>query len=127
MIPIGHAPPTISQNPAGVKIAGLFYFQRPFPHRIIIPRKQEMHCLAVGAPLLRRQAARLASYKLRDVKILLASHAHADYVAGHVLLAELTGAHVFGRRGDDGVINSGGDGRTSTPIAAGVVCGQSSA
>ena len=48
---------------------------------------------------------------MRDVKILLASHAHSDHVAGHALLKELTGAKVFVMRGDDDVISSGGQGQ----------------
>jgi metallo-beta-lactamase class B len=50
-------------------------------------------------------------FKMRDVKILLASHAHSDHVAGHALAKELTGAKVFVMRGDDEVIASGGKGQ----------------
>src|SRR5690349_12373248 len=31
-------------------------------------------------------------FKMGDIKILLASHAHSDHVAGHALARELTGA-----------------------------------
>ncbi len=50
-------------------------------------------------------------FKMTDVKILLASHAHADHVAGHAKLRELTGAKVFVMRGDHEVIASGGQGQ----------------
>ena len=50
-------------------------------------------------------------FKLRDIKVLLASHAHADHVAGHALVKELTGAQVCVMRGDDAVIASGGEGQ----------------
>jgi metallo-beta-lactamase class B len=50
-------------------------------------------------------------FKFRDVKILLASHAHSDHVAGHALLQERTGAKVFVMRGDHAVIASGGVGQ----------------
>jgi metallo-beta-lactamase class B len=48
---------------------------------------------------------------MRDVKILLASHAHSDHVAGHARMRELTGAKVYVMRGDDDVIRSGGKGQ----------------
>ena len=50
-------------------------------------------------------------FKMRDIKILLASHAHSDHVAGHALAKELTGAKVYVMRGDDTVISSGGEGQ----------------
>ena len=61
-------------------------------------------------PLIRASVESLG-FKLRDVQILLESHAHSDHVAGHALLQELTGAKVFVMRGDDGVIASGGVGQ----------------
>jgi metallo-beta-lactamase class B len=61
-------------------------------------------------PLI-RVAVESLGFKLRDVKILLASHAHSDHVAGHALLKELTGAKVYVMRGDDGAITSGGEGQ----------------
>lgn len=61
-------------------------------------------------PLIRVSVESLG-FKLRDVKILLASHAHSDHVAGHALLQDLTGAKVFVMRGDEKVIESGGEGQ----------------
>ena len=61
-------------------------------------------------PLIRASVESLG-FQVRDVKILLASHAHSDHVAGHALLKELTGAKVFVMRGDDNVISSGGVGQ----------------
>lgn len=61
-------------------------------------------------PLIRASVESLG-FKMRDVKIILESHAHSDHVAGHTLLKELTGAKVFVMRGDDGVIASGGKGQ----------------
>jgi len=48
---------------------------------------------------------------MTDVKILLASHAHSDHVAGHALLQKATGAKVYVMRGDNEVIASGGVGQ----------------
>jgi metallo-beta-lactamase class B len=61
-------------------------------------------------PLIRKSVESLG-FKMADVKILLASHAHSDHVAGHALLHELTGAKVYVMRGDDKVIASGGEGQ----------------
>src|SRR6187401_414741 len=58
-----------------------------------------------------RGAVESLGFKMRDVKYLLASHAHSDHVAGHALLKELTGAKVLVMKGDDDVISSGGVGQ----------------
>src|SRR5437588_8491870 len=39
-------------------------------------------------------------FKMTDVKILLASHAHSDHVAGHALLQKKTGARINVMSGD---------------------------
>src|SRR5436305_5015106 len=56
-------------------------------------------------PLIQKSIESLGS-KMRDVKVLLASHAHSDHVAGHARMRELTGAKVYVMRGDDDVIAS---------------------
>jgi len=61
-------------------------------------------------PLI-RVAVESLGFKMRDVKILLASHAHSDHVAGHALLQEMTGAKVYVMRGDEQVITAGGEGQ----------------
>ena len=61
-------------------------------------------------PLIRGSVEALG-FKMRDIKIILASHAHSDHVAGHSLAQELTGAKVFVMQGDDDVIASGGKGQ----------------
>jgi metallo-beta-lactamase class B len=48
---------------------------------------------------------------MADIRVLLASHAHSDHVAGHARMRELTGAKVYVMRGDDTVIASGGNGQ----------------
>src|SRR6187401_718744 len=58
-------------------------------------------------PLIQSSVESLG-FKMTDVKIILASHAHADHVAGHAKLKELTGGKVFVMRGDHAVIASGG-------------------
>jgi CubicO group peptidase (beta-lactamase class C family)/glyoxylase-like metal-dependent hydrolase (beta-lactamase superfamily II) len=61
-------------------------------------------------PLIQKSVESLG-FKMTDVKILLASHAHSDHVAGHALLQKVTGAKVFVMKGDDDVIASGGKGQ----------------
>ena len=61
-------------------------------------------------PLIQKSVESLG-FKMTDVKILLASHAHSDHVAGHALLQKVTGAKVYVMRGDDQVIASGGKGQ----------------
>src|SRR5262245_17145869 len=61
-------------------------------------------------PLI-RIAVESLGFKLRDVKVVLASHAHSDHVAGHALLKELTGGEVYVMRGDEKIIASGGEGQ----------------
>lgn len=61
-------------------------------------------------PLIRASVEKLG-FKMTDIKVLLASHAHSDHVAGHARLQEATGAKVFVMKGDDGVIRSGGEGQ----------------
>src|SRR4051812_49866209 len=45
-------------------------------------------------PLIQKSVESLG-FKMTDVKILLASHAHSDHVAGHADLQRATGARVF--------------------------------
>lgn len=61
-------------------------------------------------PLIKASVESLG-FKMTDVKILLASHAHSDHVAGHALAKEVTGAKVYVMAGDDEVIASGGKGQ----------------
>src|SRR4051794_1720283 len=61
-------------------------------------------------PLIQKSVESLG-FRMRDIKVLLASHAHSDHVAGHARMRELTGAKVYVMRGDDDVIRSGGKGQ----------------
>ena len=60
-------------------------------------------------PIIRDGVEKLG-FKFTDIKILLASHAHNDHVAGHAQIQKLTGAKVFVMEGDDTVTASGGVG-----------------
>src|SRR5690349_16249053 len=50
-------------------------------------------------PLI-RGAVESLGFKMKDIKFLLASHAHSDHVAGHAKMRELTGAQVLVMKGD---------------------------
>jgi metallo-beta-lactamase class B len=47
-------------------------------------------------------------FNVRDVKIILSSHAHHDHVGGHALLKEVTGATMMASEKDKEVIETGG-------------------
>jgi metallo-beta-lactamase class B len=61
-------------------------------------------------PLIRASVEKLG-FQMKDVKYLLASHAHSDHVASHANLKELTGAKVLVMKGDATVIAEGGKGQ----------------
>src|SRR4030095_9300700 len=61
-------------------------------------------------PLIKKSVESLR-FEMTDVKILLASHAQHDHVAGHGPMRTLTWANVFVMRGADQVIASGGKGQ----------------
>ncbi len=60
-------------------------------------------------PLIRKAVESLG-FKFSDVKILFTSHAHGDHAEGTALVKELTGAKIMVMRGDEGIIESGGQG-----------------
>ena len=60
-------------------------------------------------PIIRSGVEKLG-FRMRDVKILLASHAHNDHVAGLAMLQSLTGAKVMIMEPDAGIVSTGGKG-----------------
>jgi len=60
------------------------------------------------APIVRAGVEKLG-FQMRDIKIMISGHAHADHVAGHALVREMTGgARVLASAADAPVIESGG-------------------
>lgn len=55
-----------------------------------------------------RESIEELGFKMRDIKILLNSHAHIDHVGGHKLMQELTGAKIYISAPDAGVVEDGG-------------------
>ncbi len=88
----------------GSKALAIYLITTPDGHVLINSGFEET------VPLIRSSVESLG-FKMRDVKILLESHAHSDHVAGHALLQKVTGARVYVMRGDHSVIASGGQGQ----------------
>ena len=61
-------------------------------------------------PLI-RGAVESLGFQMKDIKYLLASHAHSDHVAGHAKMRDITGAKVLVMKGDDDVVAAGGKGQ----------------
>jgi len=63
---------------------------------------------AASVPFIRASVEKLG-FRLADVKILLAGHAHFDHVGGHAELKRLTGAQVVAMDADREGLESGTD------------------
>lgn len=73
---------------------------------------------AETAPIIEANVRKLG-FRLEDVKLILASHAHVDHVGGHAALRERTGARVLVSEGDAEAVRTGG--RVSDPGGGGYV------
>lgn len=62
---------------------------------------------AETAPIIEANVRRLG-FRLEDVKLILASHAHVDHVGGHAALRAKTGALVLVSEGDAEAVRTGG-------------------
>jgi metallo-beta-lactamase class B len=58
-------------------------------------------------PLIRASVEKLG-FQVKDIKVLLSSHAHADHVGGHAVMQELTGAQVVASERDGALLARGG-------------------
>jgi metallo-beta-lactamase class B len=63
--------------------------------------------LQESSPIVRANIESLG-FNLKDVKIMLASHAHFDHVAGHADMKAATGAKVYAMKADAEIMESGG-------------------
>ena len=63
--------------------------------------------LEESAPQVRANIEALG-FKLKDIKIMLSSHAHFDHVAGHAAMKAATGAKVYAMKADAEILESGG-------------------
>lgn len=60
-----------------------------------------------SAPIVRANIESLG-FALKDVKIMISSHAHFDHVAGHADMKAATGAQVYAMKADVEILESGG-------------------
>ena len=60
-----------------------------------------------SAPIIRANIEALG-FALKDIKIMLSSHAHFDHVAGHADMKAATGAKVYATKADAEIMESGG-------------------
>ncbi len=60
-----------------------------------------------SAPIVRANIEALG-FALKDIKIMLSSHAHFDHVAGHADMKAATGAKVYATKADAEILVSGG-------------------
>jgi metallo-beta-lactamase class B len=58
-------------------------------------------------PLIRANVEKLG-FQVKDIKVLLSSHGHADHVGGHAAMQEATGAQVMASERDSALMARGG-------------------
>ncbi len=64
-------------------------------------------CFEDSVPQICRNVERLG-FKVRDIKLLLSSHAHADHTAGHASMKQATGARIVASAADARLLETGG-------------------
>ena len=64
-------------------------------------------------PIVRDSIEKLG-FELKDIKLLLSSHAHNDHVGGHALIQKLSGASILASEADAPAIATGG--RANGPV-----------
>lgn len=109
------------QRPAEpFRIAGNLYYVGANDVTAFLLTGPEGHVLIDGgypgtAPLIMASIARLG-FDIRDVKVLLNSHAHLDHAGGLAALQQASGAELWVSEGDADQIASGGDSPALGPI-----------
>ncbi len=97
-----------------VKIAGNIYYVGAAGISSFLITTSEGHILLDSGTeetvAVIRAGVEKLGFRFRDVKVLLASHAHIDHVGGHALVKELTAARIMAMSGDAAVIEGGGKG-----------------
>ncbi len=111
----GNSPPEWSKPfPAHHVIANIYYVGSADLASFLITTPQGLILINSGfeqtVPIIREGTEKLG-FRFGDIKILLASHAHGDHVAGHAMVKELTGARVLVMEGDAEVIAGGRSGK----------------
>jgi len=110
-------PPPIMQSNwsdpyAPFRIAGNLYYVGTYDLACYLITTPEGHVLintglAASVPMIREHIEALG-FKLTDIKIMLATHAHYDHVAGFAEIKKLTGARIMMNENDAPVLADGG-------------------
>ena len=110
-------PPPIMQSNwsdpyAPFRIAGNLYYVGTYDLACYLITTPEGHVLintglAASVPMIREHIEALC-FKLTDIKIMLATHAHYDHVAGFAEIKKLTGAKIMMNENDAPVLADGG-------------------
>jgi metallo-beta-lactamase class B len=112
----GRAPRAQAQNqtppPEGFRVIGNIYWvggeygsyliTTPQGHILHDTGTSEMHDVIV------RNVQKLG-FQVKDIKMLISSHAHFDHVQGHAAMKKVTGAQVIALGGDAAALESGRD------------------
>lgn len=98
----------------GHKVVGNLYYVGSQQYSSYLISTPQGHILINASfpetvPLIKASIESLG-FKFQDVKILLTSHAHGDHVAGTAKLREFTAARIYVMDGDQGIVESGGQG-----------------
>ena len=134
-------PPPIMQSNwsdpyAPFRIAGNLYYVGTYDLACYLITTPQGHILintglAASVPMIREHIETLG-FKLEDIKVMLATHAHYDHVAGFAELKKLTGAKIMINENDAPVLADGGEsdyvfgskGPTFAPVKADVLLGE---
>src|SRR5215813_4241286 len=81
---------------------GSYLITTPQGHILLDTGVSEMHDVIVSN-------VKKLGFKVEDIKIMLASHAHFDHVQGHAAMKKLTGAQVMALGGDAAALEAGQD------------------
>jgi metallo-beta-lactamase class B len=81
---------------------GSYLITTPQGHILLDTGTSEMHDVIVSN-------VKKLGFKVEDIKIMLASHAHFDHVQGHSAMKKLTGAQVVALGGDAAALEAGQD------------------
>ena len=85
----------------GTNNLACFLITSPEGHMLVDTAMEE------SGPLVRANIEALG-FKLKDIRIILSSHAHFDHVAGHADMKTATGAQVLATAPDAATLESGG-------------------
>jgi len=104
--------PDWSQEIAPFKIAGNLYYVGSgdlASYLVVTPQGDILinSNMATSPPLIKRSVEKLG-FHMRDIKILLISHAHYDHDAGSAEILRMTGAKYMVMDGDVAAVESGG-------------------